>query len=405
MIFTAVSLGLLSLAFAPMAHAASTPLVLSQGDAFSLLGHSCGGIQEQVYATGFGGDGYPTGDAYVSTRCGGSGRGGGYKTTTYSAWASVSWDWFAETRTFVRLQGPPEVSTTFSAEDAHGDRVYNVGTSAFLELGEPPLSPPAPATGVAAEASTYENAEEHMIHRFLVTWTPAAPTAGRITSSTVTATPVGSSAPVLTTNVSGPATSAVVEPLQSQTTYQITVTNTDDEGTSQPSLPIEQSSAGSEPPPALETCAQNHGTIKLVPGLEETPHVQSITLKGELSGCDGSRDVTGATYVAHLVTTEAVTCSALLGETATTPVSLLVKWLPLEAGSSKGTITIPLGELGGPLTGTLEGGPFASPASAFASSVSESFTGASTCGVVPVGRTTAKLVKKGAFATSLVEIG
>src|ERR1039457_463933 len=70
--------------------AASTQLVLSQSAAFSLLGHSCGGIQERVSATGFAPNGLPAGDVYMQTRCGGSGRGGGYKTTTYSAWATVT---------------------------------------------------------------------------------------------------------------------------------------------------------------------------------------------------------------------------------------------------------------------------------------------------------------------------
>lgn len=42
-----------------------------------MLGHSCGGIQERAYATGFdGATGAPLGDVYMSTRCGGSGRAG-----------------------------------------------------------------------------------------------------------------------------------------------------------------------------------------------------------------------------------------------------------------------------------------------------------------------------------------
>ena len=41
-------------ALAPAASAASPiRLYLGQGAAFSILGHSCGGIQEKVYATGF----------------------------------------------------------------------------------------------------------------------------------------------------------------------------------------------------------------------------------------------------------------------------------------------------------------------------------------------------------------
>src|SRR6202035_2437697 len=126
-----ISLGALVLTAGASA-ATKTRLVLSQPAAFSILGHSCGGIQEQVYATGFAPNGYPKGDAHLETRCGGSGRGGGYKTTTYTAWATVTWDWFGDTRSFARLEGLAEVSPTFSAEDAYGDRVYNSAMAAYL---------------------------------------------------------------------------------------------------------------------------------------------------------------------------------------------------------------------------------------------------------------------------------
>src|SRR5882762_3904774 len=66
---------------------AAVALRLPQSTAFSILGHSCGGIQEKAYVTGFAPTtGYPTGYVYMQTRCGGSGRGGGYHVTTYSAW-------------------------------------------------------------------------------------------------------------------------------------------------------------------------------------------------------------------------------------------------------------------------------------------------------------------------------
>ena len=172
---------------------ASAPiqLALSQGAAFSILGHSCGGIQEKAYATGFGGPhGRPTGDVYMQTRCGGSGRGGGYHVTTYSAWASVVWTWFGETFSFSRLEGSAGGSETFEETDAHGDRIYNSGTTAWLETGEPPLQPPAPPTGVSASVSLYGSGEtEYLLLQ--VGWTRADETAGLITSSTVTATPVG----------------------------------------------------------------------------------------------------------------------------------------------------------------------------------------------------------------------
>ena len=46
------SLGVLAMAASASA-ATTTQLLLSQGAAFSILGHSCGGIQEHAYGTGF----------------------------------------------------------------------------------------------------------------------------------------------------------------------------------------------------------------------------------------------------------------------------------------------------------------------------------------------------------------
>jgi hypothetical protein len=242
---------LVSLGLAPAAGAATTTqLSLSQSAAFSILGHSCGGIQEKVYATGFDlASGYPAGDVYMQTKCGGSGRGGGYKSTTYSAWASVKWDWLGQTRSYAVLEGTAEgISESFSAEDAYGDRIYNVGTAAYLETTSPPVVPPAAPTGVTAAASVIESGEQ-LVLRFQVGWVPASETAGLISSSTVTATPVGSTAPVLTATVSGPTASAIVGPLKPSTVYRITVTNTDAEGTSEASSPIEaKSPAGDEEP-------------------------------------------------------------------------------------------------------------------------------------------------------------
>ncbi|HTR90063.1 MAG TPA: fibronectin type III domain-containing protein, partial [Solirubrobacteraceae bacterium] len=321
----------------------TTQLVLSQGAAFSLLGHSCGGIQEQVYATGFHASGRPTGDVYMQTRCGGSGRGGGYKTTTYSAWASVVWDWFGNTREFSRLEGAAEgISTSFSEEDGYGDRIYNVGTAAFLETTSPPLVAPGAPTGVSAELLSIETVEEQPpTLEFQVSWTPAGETAALITSSTVTATPVGSNAAVLSATVSGPASSARIGPLEPHTTYAITVSSSDDEGTSEGSAPIEASSSPAKSG-AAETCEREEGTIKLSPGLEETAHSQEITLKGHLSGCNGPVDIEEGSYVAHLRSGEAMSCaslSSLPGEASAVGVSLAVKWTPNEAGPSRGWLT------------------------------------------------------------------
>ncbi|HVC71743.1 MAG TPA: IPT/TIG domain-containing protein [Acidimicrobiales bacterium] len=132
-----------STASASTASASTTTLVVPQGTAFSYLGHSCGGIQEQVFATGFDPtSGYPTGDAYLQTRCGGSGRGGGYHTTTYSAWVGVTWDFTGAVVTSSSLTTPPATDPTFSAVDANGNQLSNSSNSAFLTLG--PTFVPAP---------------------------------------------------------------------------------------------------------------------------------------------------------------------------------------------------------------------------------------------------------------------
>ncbi len=337
-------------AFVPAASASPISLYMSQGAAFSILGHSCGGIQEKVYATGFGSNGYPTGDVYLSTRCGGSGRGGGYKTTTYTAWASTAWTWFGETRSAAPISSGEE-NTAFSATDAHGDHIYNVGSSAYLETGEPPLQAPATPTGINVFVGLAESGETEFL-RMSVTWTPDPETAGLLSGSTVTATPVGGGT-VLTATTSGSWSTAYLSPVAPNTTYLVTVTNTDAEGTSNPNTPIEVKSPNSDGEAPKETkntesCTSNHGTITLKPGISETPSAQTITVKGELSGCSGPRGFESGKYVAHMTTTEEVACSVLQStslEPITAPVSLSVKWAPAEEGTSKGTLVLPLSEV------------------------------------------------------------
>jgi hypothetical protein len=112
----------------PAASAGTTSsLLLPQSTAFSMLGHSCGGIQEQAFTTGFDAtSGYPTGDVYLQTRCGGSGRGGGYHSTTYSAWAGVTWDFTAAVVSSTELTAAPTgLDPAFSAFDGQGNEVFN----------------------------------------------------------------------------------------------------------------------------------------------------------------------------------------------------------------------------------------------------------------------------------------
>ncbi|MBI3784502.1 MAG: IPT/TIG domain-containing protein [Deltaproteobacteria bacterium] len=106
--------------------ASSTSLLLPQSTAFSVLGHSCGGIQEQALATGFdAASGYPTGNVYLQTRCGGSGRGGGYHSNTYSAWVDVTWDYTGTVVSYIPAGAPTSIDPTFSAFDSFGNEIHN----------------------------------------------------------------------------------------------------------------------------------------------------------------------------------------------------------------------------------------------------------------------------------------
>jgi hypothetical protein len=139
---------------------APTSLVLSQSAAFSILGHSCGGIQEKAYATGFAsGTGYPTGEVYMSTRCGGSGRGGGGGSTLYSAWADVTWDFTSAVVSYAPASSTPTVNPTLIVYDSHGNELYNqavagvvngtqVYSQAFLVLA-PGFVPAPRLTGIS----------------------------------------------------------------------------------------------------------------------------------------------------------------------------------------------------------------------------------------------------------------
>lgn len=139
----------LALVATPAEAATATQLVLPQGTAFAILGRSCGGIQETVYATGFDAtSGFPAGVVQMSTRCGGSGRGGGYHTTTYSASAGVVWDFTGAVVSYAVPAPPASVDPSFSAYDSNGNEVYNQSGGAFLALAAGYV-PPARVTAVS----------------------------------------------------------------------------------------------------------------------------------------------------------------------------------------------------------------------------------------------------------------
>jgi hypothetical protein len=288
---------------ASAAGAAPVSLLLPQSIAFSYIGHSCGGIQEQAYATGFDpASGDPTGDVYVQTRCGGSGRGGGYHVTTYSAWAAVTWDFTGAVVSSARLAAAPAVDPAFSATDANGDQVYNSGTTAHLVVP----APGAP-TGVAA-AQVGDEAQ--------VTWALAPPNPAVITSSTVTATPVDSTAATLTATVAGAATTALLGPLQPQTTYEITVVSTDVGGSSPASDPLAFTTATASVPPAAPTGVRARWTApdstydpllatwSAATGGDSPVDQYEITIRGSDGGGTFVQTVDGSTLSATFVVSD-----------------------------------------------------------------------------------------------------
>lgn len=73
------------------AHAATT--ALPNPTVLQVIGSQCGAGTPTMTAIGFSQDAnYFTAQAYATTRCGSSGRGGGYTSHTYTGCALVRWD-------------------------------------------------------------------------------------------------------------------------------------------------------------------------------------------------------------------------------------------------------------------------------------------------------------------------
>ena len=89
----------------------------------TLLGASCGGVHVASYVTGFNADGNMTGEVYAWTKCGGSGRGGGYQTHTYQSWNSIVWDFFNNYKIVPYDNVLPDPA--FTETDSYGNTVLN----------------------------------------------------------------------------------------------------------------------------------------------------------------------------------------------------------------------------------------------------------------------------------------
>ncbi len=198
-----------------------TQLLLPQSTAFAILGYWCGGIEEQVYATGFDPtNGYPTGNVDLRTSCS-TGRAGS-PPSVHTASVAVIWDFAGNViSTNTTATGAPSISI---ATDGFNDILYNFGANAHL-IVPVPTAPTSVATVQTGD-------------QLQITWKPNGVNPVAITSSTLTATPVNSTNSIPTTTVAGPGTNGVITLLQPATTYQITVVSTTIGGNSPPSTPI-----------------------------------------------------------------------------------------------------------------------------------------------------------------------
>ena len=216
-----------------------TQLLLPQATAFAILGYDCGGISEQVYATGFDPtNGYPTGNVFLRTSCS-TGKAGS-PPSIHTASVAVTWDFAGNViSTNTPATGAP-ANPTFIATDGFNDILYNAGANAYLIV---PV-PAAPAGVTAVQSGD----------QFQVAWMPNRVNPVAITSSTLTATPVNNStASNLTTTVTGPATNGVIPTLQPATTYQITVVSTTIGGSSPASTPTNVTTEAASVAPSAPT--------------------------------------------------------------------------------------------------------------------------------------------------------
>ena len=116
-----LAIGLLLLSSA--AHAAT--IALNPQPGVVLLGVSCGGIHTSTYVTGFNDAGNIMGEVYAWTRCGGSGRGGGYRSKLYFSWHSIVWDLTGRALVTLPYDGiVPDPA--FTETDAAGNTIHTV---------------------------------------------------------------------------------------------------------------------------------------------------------------------------------------------------------------------------------------------------------------------------------------
>ncbi len=149
------------------------------------------------------------------------------------------------------------------------------------------------------------------------------------------------------------------------------------------------------------SCTTNSGTVKLSPGLSNTAAVQTLKIKGTLSGCTGEA-FTELSYKATLTSAGPLSCAALTGTGEAATGSATYKWMPkAKPATATGPLSFALSEspsVG--FSGEVATGSF-SPLS-FAGVTTASYEGGSKCGVAE-GKKAAKPIKKGAFSGTVVD--
>ncbi len=166
-------------------------------------------------------------------------------------------------------------------------------------------------------------------------------------------------------------------------TYTVTAKSTDGEtGTASISYTV------------VASLCSDTATVTLSPGLTDTAAVQTMKLKGTLTGCVGA-PFTGATYTATLKTAGPVSCSVLTGAGEPAAGAATYKWTP-KAKASKGTLSMPLTETPDiAFAAEVTSGSYA-PLT-LTGTATENYTGGATCGE-KVGKKAVKAVKKGTFS-------
>ncbi len=150
---------------------------------------------------------------------------------------------------------------------------------------------------------------------------------------------------------------------------------------------------------ANRICTGNTGTVTLSPGLTDTAAVQTMKIKGTLTGCAGT-PFTGATYTATLKTPGSVSCSVL--KTAGEPATGAAKytWTP-KVKAATGSLSMPLTETPDiAFSGEVTTGPY-SPLT-LTGTATESYTRAAICGVPQGKKGVVKVVNKATFIGSAV---